>query len=173
MSQWYFAQSGHQHGPVSELELKSKIMAGEVKPHDLVWCEGMASWSELSKVPELSSALAVTGQAAAPTPAVVSGNPYRSPQAMGTGPYPAGQTVPTYLWQSIAVTLLCCLPLGVVAIIYAAKVEPALRVGDHMGAKAASDSAKLWCWLSFGIGLAVTLGYFGLVFVGVAAGVQP
>jgi hypothetical protein len=31
--------------------------------------------------------------------------------------------------------------------------------GDIQGAWASSKNAKLWCWLSFGFGLTVTLGW--------------
>ena len=30
--------------------------------------------------------------------------------------------IPTYLWQSIVCTLLCCMPFGIVAIVFAAQV---------------------------------------------------
>lgn len=69
--------------------------------------------------------------------------------------------VPSYLWQSIVVTLLCCLPAGIVAIVYASKVDSLLSGGDVAGAQAASGSAKTWCWVSLGLGL-----LFGLIFVG-------
>lgn len=157
---------------MSELELKSKVMAGEVKSTDLVWREGMPSWVELGRVPELASALTVTGAGGRSAPPALGADPYRGPQATAAAPGDTDPRVSNYLWQSIAVTLLCCLPLGVVAIIYAAKVEPALRVGDVAGAKAASDSAKLWCWLAFGLGLVSTLAYLAFVFLGVAAS-QP
>ena len=42
--------------------------------------------------------------------------------------------IPNYLWQSIIVTLLCCLPLGIPAIIYATKVHTKLLQGDVAGA---------------------------------------
>lgn len=52
------------------------------------------------------------------------------------------QRVPNYLVQSILVTLFCCLPFGVVAIIYAAQVNSKLQVGDYEGAVKASNTAK-------------------------------
>ncbi len=58
--------------------------------------------------------------------------------------------IPNYLWQSIVVTILCCLPFGVVAIVYAAKVDGLTASGDLAAARAASNSAKLWVNLSEG-----------------------
>jgi hypothetical protein len=70
------------------------------------------------------------------------------------------QNVPNYLPQAILTTLFCCLPFGIVAIVYAAQVNTKLQVGDYEGALQASKSARTWCWASFGAGLAVFLIYF-------------
>ena len=71
---------------------------------------------------------------------------------------PMGQ-VPTYLAQAILATLFCCLPAGIVAIVYAAQVNGKLAIGDYSGASQASKNAKTWTWVSFGIGLAVIAIY--------------
>ena len=65
--------------------------------------------------------------------------------------------VPNYLVQAILTTIFCCLPFGIVAIIFAAQVNGKLSAGDYAGAMQASKQAKMWCWLSFGIGLAVEI----------------
>ena len=70
---------------------------------------------------------------------------------------PAGTTVPNYLVFAILTTVFCCLPTGIPAIIYAAQVNGKLLAGDYAGAQAASNNAKIWCWVSFGIGLCGTL----------------
>lgn len=71
----------------------------------------------------------------------------------------AVQTLPNYLAQSILVTLLCCLPFGIPAIVFAAQVNGKLQAGDVQGAMVASQKAKTWCWASFGVGLVVQLVY--------------
>lgn len=63
------------------------------------------------------------------------------------------ENIPNYLWQSIVVTVLCCLPLGIPAIIFAAKVNGLVAAGQNEEAQAASAKAKMWCWLSFALGL--------------------
>lgn len=68
---------------------------------------------------------------------------------------PTGKSVPNYLVQAILVTIFCCLPLGIVAIVFAAQVNGKLAAGDYTGAVGTSKKAKMWCWLSFGIGLGV------------------
>jgi predicted RNA-binding Zn-ribbon protein involved in translation (DUF1610 family) len=67
---------------------------------------------------------------------------------------------PNYLAQAILVTLFCCLPFGIVAIVYAAQVNGRAQAGDMRGAMSASESAKMWCWVSFGLGFAVGVIYF-------------
>jgi hypothetical protein len=67
--------------------------------------------------------------------------------------------VPNYLVQAILVTIFCCLPLGIPAIIFAAQVNGKIQAGDYSGALDASNKAKLWSWVSFGVGLAVILIY--------------
>ena len=73
--------------------------------------------------------------------------------------------VPTYLAHSILVTLFCCVPFGIVGIVYAAQVNSKLASGDYAGAVEASNKARTWCWVSFGIGLAVGLMwlFFGII----------
>jgi hypothetical protein len=60
-------------------------------------------------------------------------------------------SVPNYLVQSILVTICCCVPLGIPAIVYAAQVNSKLVAGDVTGAMESSSKAKMWCWL-FAVG---------------------
>jgi DNA-directed RNA polymerase subunit RPC12/RpoP len=88
-------------------------------------------------------------------------NPYAAPQS--TPDYPTYRpaprqtipdgSIPTYLTQSILVTLFCCIPFGVVSIVYAAQVEGKMISGDYAGAHFSSDKARSWCWISFWCGL--------------------
>ena len=86
---------------------------------------------------------------------------------------PPGAEVPNYLVFAVLVTVLCCLPTGIPAIIYAAQVNGKLQMGDLAGAKAASDNAKMWCWISFGVGIAGIVLYVLLIVLGVVSGLHP
>lgn len=106
-----------------------------------------------------------------PPPPPSSQSSYTPPRPPGGGsfgaPPPAG-SIPNYLVQSIIVTLCCCLPLGVVAIIFAMQVNSKLAVGDIAGAREASAKAKMFCWIAFGLGLVVTILWMftgGMAFV--------
>ena len=50
--------------------------------------------------------------------------------------------VPSYLVPAILCTLFCCMPAGVVAIVFAAQVDTKAKVGDVEGAERASANAK-------------------------------
>ncbi|MFN0215316.1 MAG: CD225/dispanin family protein [Saprospiraceae bacterium] len=70
----------------------------------------------------------------------------------------------TWLAESILVTILCCLPFGIVGIIHAAKVESAFNTGDHDGAERASAEAKKWTMIGFWVGI-VCIGLYLLFLV--------
>lgn len=57
------------------------------------------------------------------------------------------------LVQAILVTLFCCLPFGIVAIVYAARVSGLVAAGDLAGAREAARKSNMWAWVSFGVGL--------------------
>lgn len=83
---------------------------------------------------------------------------------------PAGPKPPNYLVQSILVTLCCCLPFGIVAIIYAAQVDGKYSSGDYQGAVTASNNAKMWSLISLGIGVVVNLIGIGIQVLAISAG---
>lgn len=92
-------------------------------------------------------------------------NPYQSNMA-GAGPVGSDANIPSYLVQAILCTICCCMPFGVVAIVYAAQVDGKKMSGDYQGARLSSDSAKMWCWISLGIGLVGGLLWCAAVFSG-------
>lgn len=67
----------------------------------------------------------------------------------------AGPKIPNYMVWSVLVTVLCCIPGGIVAIIYSSKVSTLVAQGDYAGAQAASAKAKLWCIVSAIVGAIV------------------
>jgi hypothetical protein len=75
---------------------------------------------------------------------------YRAAPGPGTVPY-----VPSYLGWAIAVLILCFWPTGIAAVVFASRVGNLLAVGDIAGAQEASRKAKMWCWITFGIGVAI------------------
>lgn len=87
----------------------------------------------------------------------------------GSIPQPV-QQIPNYLVQSILVSLFCCLPLGIPAIVFAAQVNSKVQLGDIEGAIESSRKAKQFVWWSFGVGIVVGTLYFAVMVLTVAAG---
>lgn len=83
-------------------------------------------------------------------------------------PPPAGAptNVPNYLVPAI-LSLLCCWPLAIVAIIFAAQVNGKVAAGDIQGAMDSSKKAKLFSFIAIGIGVALCLVYVVLMLLGV------
>ena len=77
-----------------------------------------------------------------------------------------GVDVQNYLVFAILTTVLCCLPAGIPAIVYAAQVNAKLQAGDIAGAQLASKNAKMWCWISASAGLAVGVIWGILIAIG-------
>lgn len=76
-------------------------------------------------------------------------------------PPPAGGapgSVPNYLVVAI-ISLFCCMPLGIAAIIFAAQVNGKVAAGDMAGALDASKKAKMFSFIAIGLGLAFILIY--------------
>lgn len=49
-SQWFYARDGARHGPATGDDLKRLAEDGTLRPHDLVWREGMAQWQPAQQV---------------------------------------------------------------------------------------------------------------------------
>ncbi|WP_430468371.1 CD225/dispanin family protein [Winogradskyella ouciana] len=77
----------------------------------------------------------------------------------------------SYLALAIISTILCCLPTGIVSIIYATQVNSAYEDGNYEKAMSASKNAKTWGIVSIvvaALGLLVYVLIFGLAFLGAA-----
>jgi uncharacterized membrane protein YvbJ len=79
------------------------------------------------------------------------------------------QPVSNHLVPAILVTLFCCLPFGIVAIVYAAQVNGKLQANDYAGAMDYSKKTAMWSWISFGLGILATIIGFAMGFFGSAA----
>ena len=79
---------------------------------------------------------------------------------------PAGQAPNNHLALSILVTLFCCLPLGIVAIVKSSQVNGLWAQGQYAEAQAAADSAKKFVIWSVVIGVVVGIIYAIIAIVG-------
>ena len=67
--------------------------------------------------------------------------------------------VPNYLIPAI-ISALCCFPLGIISIIFAAMVNSKVNAGDIAGALDASKKAKMFSYIFIGLGIVVWGCYF-------------
>lgn len=74
-----------------------------------------------------------------PPPPPSAPSPYGAPQ----GGYPTQPPDSNLVW-GILCTVLCCLPLGIVSIVYASKVSGLWAQGRYAEAQTASNNAKKW-----------------------------
>ena len=68
------------------------------------------------------------------------------------------------VWAILS-TVLCCLPLGIVSIVYAAKVDGLVAAGNIDAARNAADTAKKWAIASVLAWVVAIVLYVLLVFV--------
>ena len=91
---------------------------------------------------------------------VDSDNPYASSDSSsyGRSQLPAHE-VPNHLPLSIIAAILtlccCCIPFGIIPLIFSIQVNSKLAIGDYAGAQSASDNAKLWAWICIGVALSL------------------
>jgi hypothetical protein len=76
------------------------------------------------------------------------------------------ENIPNYLVPAI-ISAICCFPLGIISIVFAAMVNSKAAAGDIAGAKNFSKLAKLFSIIL--IGLAV-LGWGGYILIWVVIG---
>lgn len=84
--QWYIARDGKQHGPLTDVEMRTFVAHNYLRPADLIWRPGMADWQPATTV------FPGVFQPPMPSPAPVAPAPQQAapPQAA-----PAPQTAPT------------------------------------------------------------------------------
>jgi hypothetical protein len=157
MEKEYFYLNGETKvGPLSFESLRF----APVTPTTLVWTNTIPDWVEARTLPELESLFAPAAQPPPVTPV-----PPQTPYSAGNFANP--DTRPpmpeNYLVWAILTTVLCCLPLGIVSIIYSSKVSTLYTQGDYAGAQQASASAKNWAMWSAILGVVFIILYIVII----------
>ena len=165
--QYWINQDGVQSGPVELDALKEMSLTSRA----YVWHEGLSDWVKITQLPELQGVyemleepVAMGQPMAEPVQEVPVAqqpqqpqqpySPPQQPQYAGTQPVTTDEPCPpTNLVWAIISTVLCCLPAGIVAIVYATKVQNKYRMGDIEGAKRASETSAWWCIASIVLGI--------------------
>lgn len=82
------------------------------------------------------------------------------PPAAGTA------TVPNYMVPAI-ISIFCCWPLAIPAIIFAAQVNGKVAAGDIAGAQDSSKKAKMFSFIAIGLGVLGIIVYIIMLVLGV------
>ena len=153
--QYWINHNGVQSGPVDADGIKELALTSRA----YVWHPGLSDWVKITQVPELEGLFevvdepATVGQPLQPQNTAPAQQPM-NPQPVNTQPEGDPEPCPpTNLVWAIITTVLCCLPAGIVAIIYAMKVTSKYREGDIEGAKRASEVGAWWCIVSIILGI--------------------
>jgi len=92
-------------------------------------------------------------------PQAISGQVYSGQPGMQSA-----VNIPTYMAQAILVTIFCCLPFGIVAIVNASKVSGMIASGDYENATKCSLQAKKWVnWAV--IAAVIYVAFYGIIAV--------
>lgn len=67
-----------------------------------------------------------------------------------------------YMVFAILITLLCCLPFGIAAIVYASKINACQKAGDYAGAQEAAKKARLFSIIGAVGGVLVLVVYIAI-----------
>jgi heme/copper-type cytochrome/quinol oxidase subunit 2 len=75
-----------------------------------------------------------------------------------------GTPPPNYLVWAILTTVLCCLPLGVFSIVFAAQVNNKWALGDYAGAQESSAKAKRFAiWSAVAVVVLIVLSVIAVI----------
>jgi hypothetical protein len=156
MKNFYYSDGNNKFGPFSIDELKTK----GIKPDTLVWYDDLKDWQPAGELEVLSILFADSDN---------QGSETSHPPPVPDQDRSTKRNTPPKSWlvESILVTIFCCLPFGIVGIIYAAGVESKFNAGDYEGSLKASRDAGMWTKLSFWIGLGIIVLYSIMVMAGV------
>jgi hypothetical protein len=137
-----------QEGPVAGWYPDSEVPGGE-----RYW-DGVA-WTEHRRPAPSADTPWGTAPIAAP-----------SWETAGAGAGGTAPVIDTWLWQSIVATILCCQPLGIVAIVMSAQAGSARDAGNYDLARQRAGQARTWTLAAVGAFFVLIVLAFLLVAVG-------
>ena len=166
MVEYYYLDGETKCGPFDFKGLKAKRISQETK----VWFYPMHEWKPAGEIPELKELFQYdtlsfnrkpeqSAQDEEPEYAEEEYIESTEKPRRNSNPTNTDQAPKNWLRESILVTLFCCLPLGIVGIINASKVEALFKAGDFDGAYEASEKARYWMKMSMWVGLVFQIIY--------------
>lgn len=153
MKYWLSNGDGQVYGPYTVEELRGFVADGRVTNSSQLCQEGTNDW-----VP----ATAMLGVGLA-------GVPPTAPMAVPPSAFPSGASAS---WQPVGILLpilsilFCCLPAGIVSLVYATNANTKAAAGNMTGAEADKKSSALWLRISVLPTIGVIIVYLIIALVG-------
>jgi len=161
---YYLNREDTKVGPMSLDALKF----APITPSTWVWNNSLPDWVEARSLPELADFF-VSANVAPQSPPPPASNYNAGPAYSNPDRPPMPEN---YLIWAILATILCCIPPGIVSIIFSTKVSSLYAAGDYAGAQKASVNAKKWAmWTAIGSVIFWILYIIIIVGFGIAAGI--
>lgn len=174
MKKYYYLNAQGQQMPPVDFE---SLRTAGINADTLVWFEGLPQWTRAGDIAELQSIVGAVPpaygaqqpqpgyqqpQPGYPQPQPGYQQPPYQPAYQSPNPYNPGvaQKPQNFLWLGICTTLLCCLPLGIVSIVYSSKVDSYWNQGMYQQAQDSAEKAKMWGIASAAIGFVVCIVAF-------------
>lgn len=148
---YYLDENQQQKGPI----FPSDFMRTGITRHTLLWKSGMAGWQAAGNIPELAPYFRTT-MPPPPPPGTGASDHTADPRT----PQTHLQKPNTFLIWSILATALCCLPLGIVAILFSVKADSQWSAGRYEEAYRAAEKAKICCIVSAVLSVISYIGIF-------------
>lgn len=157
MQYFVIGGNGERYGPATVDELNQWAVEGRVNAYSMVVPEGLTDAMPIASVAGFKND--------------TFSRPPEQPNYQQPSPYmrPIG-SVNNHLVKSILATLFCCLPIGIVAIVFAAQVDGYVRSGNMALAEETSKKASTWANVSIGLSLAGYLVYGVFIVIMIATG---
>lgn len=146
---YWIIQNDERQGPFT---LEQMLGRTDITLDTPVWRDGMLDWGTAGMLPELAPLFTPPAPPVPPVQETPQYGQSADSHAMGNSPTQPPMP-PNYLGWSIAATLCCCVPLGIVAIYYSSQVSAAYYTHDYSRAWQMSKRAEMWLILAIVSGL--------------------
>ena len=161
---FYLDSQNRQHGPISP----DKFAENGVSPQTLVWCNGMKDWMPAESVPERQEFFKpFAAGPQPPQPPHYNAPQHEAPQPNSYNSQHLPPCPDNHMVAAVLVTICCCLPFGIVAIVKANQVTTFYYQGLYDQAVIASADADKWVKLALLFGVISFCTYGGLTLLSV------
>lgn len=150
---FYFAEGSERRGPFTFEQLKSY----NITPETLVWYNGLTDWTPAAQAHLTAALFSDDSTRVSQPPHVYEQNSYVEQQ------YTEYDRPANMLVWAILVTVLCCWPFGIPAIVCAARVNALWAQGKYQEAIDSAKRARTWTIVSAAVGFTVIVVYFLMV----------